>query len=653
MRKRILLFALLLGQVSLWAGITTYTFTSEKWASKQGTVAMDGKTDGWQSDQDGLQYDKPQHQYQTGVKVTSNYSGAGATSIQSFTNVRRVTLNYATTTSGRGSFRIQIGDNTPIDSTVTISTINRDLTVILPEEQSGRIHITVTCNKNSIWLASVAIRSEGGGSPVFTQPTYQLVTDVHQLRDSDQLIIGVADGKTNLIMGYYDELISQNNIHAIKGQYNTERTSVNDNADAVYTLWKETGETNQDTVYILQDELRYEQAYLVASGGRTKNKLTLWTDVVSPSYGNFGFWRITVSDNGEAIIENAGTSERKYMQYNATDKLFGCYADANSQTKVCLYRKTEAIGLDQPAIVAPLVNFGNIRLDSTSVTGSKTIEVNANLLTQDITCTLKSGASSVFTLSASTLDRDGDNLTITYSAAAAGKYTDTLILTSGEVTTEVSVLLNIGKPLTVAEAVQAKDFDLIYLNPVVVTKKYDTYVFVRDKTGAMLIYDAVNPQTDKPYAQGLENGHVLGNVQGRFRNYFGVPELTPTDAWTVAAQKQTCEPETVTTVDSSDVCRYVHLTDVVVKYGLWQGIPVVEKFQTGNVIQDLPTTLDAIVYIARDELQLWVVHQEYTPTDINDVTQGRTPDFHKYIREGRLYFHHNGHRYNANGQIIK
>ncbi len=664
MRKIILVLAagLLFSCLSVQAGITTYTFTSASWGSTIGATKCDGKTDGWVSDKAASDYfagytDAQGLPYSKGVSVKKGTSGAGATSVLSFTDVRRLTFNFClNSSSGNGVIYAQVGNN-PYDSiiitrpTVSGSGVHlRDSVIHFPTPQSGKIKFWITCTENAINLNSLTIRAEEGGSSPFTQSTFQLVTDLHQLRDSDQVIFGVADGTTNQIMGYYDQTISQNNIHAIKGVYSNGRTIVRENEDAIYTLWKETGENDQDTVYVFQDELRYGNGYLVASGGRTKNKLTLWDDVVSPSYGDFGFWRMTIAQDGVAVIENTGTSERKYMQYNASDKLFGCYADQNSQTKVCLFRKTAAIGTDDPAIVAPLVNFGNIRLGDAQAEGNLTIEVNANKLTEDISCSLKSGIA--FSLSASTIDRDGDNLTISYSVSQAGKYIDTLVLTSTGVTTEITVLLNAVGEMTIAQAVQSAEFDLVCLNPVTVTKKYDKYVFVRDETGSMLIYDATNPDTGKPYAQGVENGHVLSNVQGRFRNYFGVPELTPTAVWTVAPQKVTCSPETVTAVDSADVCRYVQIADAVVEDGSWQGVPVLEKFQTGSVIQGVPTTIDAIVMIDHDITQLWVARQGYCPTDINNT---RTPMLHigKYLRGGKLYIRHNGHLYNANGQIIK
>lgn len=151
---------------SVLAGITTYTFTSKDWQSKQGTTVCDGKTDGWTCDKEAYGYSGS---YSIGVQVTSKLSGAGATTVRSFSDVRRVSINYATTTKGAGTIRIQVGDNAPIDSVVRISTTNTDLTIVLPAAQTGKISLQVNCSRNSIYVNSVSIRSADGASPEFTQ----------------------------------------------------------------------------------------------------------------------------------------------------------------------------------------------------------------------------------------------------------------------------------------------------------------------------------------------------------------------------------------------------------------------------------------------------------------------------------------------------
>lgn len=660
MKKILFLFNAILMANLLNAGITEYTFTSTTWASTVGSTKCDGKTDGWVCNKEAgtvgtPRYDAEQRLMYAGVGVQTAQSGAGATSVKSFTKVRKIIVNFCLNSSkGRGTIYFQIGDNTPDSLVITKpaksgeGVYNRD-SVIVIGEKTGKIKFWIVCKENAIYLNTLDIRAEEGGSNPFTQSSFQLVTNIHQLQDSDQIIFGVADGQTNMIMGYYDELVSQNNIHAIKGVYADMRTTVRENEDAIYTLWKETGENDQDTVYIFQDELRYEEAYLVATGGKTKNKLTLWTDVVSPAYGNNGFWRMTIADDGAAIIENAGTSERKYMQYNANDQLFSCYADPHSQTKVCIYRQVPAKGTDNPAIAANMVNFGNVRLSGGQADGQTILVVNANKLTEDITCSFKHGQA--FQLSSYTLDRDGDKVNVSYHVTTPGKYLDTLVLSSTGVTAEVTVMVNVVAEKTIAEAVQAKDFEFIYLNPVVVTKKYDQYVFIRDATGSMLIWDGINPQTGKRYAQNVEAGHQLSNVQGHFKNYYGVPELQPTAAWTVAAQKVAADPEVVTTTDSADVCRFVRYENATINAdNTLDGKNVQDMFQYGRLITEVQGTVDAIVMISHDVVELWIVNQN-VPTDLLNIDDNSTFIIQnsKWIINGHLYIRKNGKNYNVVG----
>ena len=624
--KKALLYILLLCTTHTFAGITTYTFTDKQWASKQGTVACDGKTDGWISDKDGTEYNSS---YQIGVKVTAQGTGAGATSVQSFTNVRRLTINYATTTQGQGSIRVQIGENSPIDSVFTLSNPhNRDLTIVLPEEQTGKITFTINCTRNSIFLNSISIRSAEGASPEFTQSAFRLVTDVHTLRDSDQVIFGIADGTTPMLMGYYNETVSKNNIHAITGIYSADRNTVNANDNAIYTLRK-VADSNGDTAYIFQDEIRYEEAYLVANGGKTKNKLALWTNYTSKEYGDYGIWTMSIAQDGAATIMSQGTSTGKYIQYNSADKLFGCYAEPGKFIPVCIYREVPAIGTDKPYISASLVNFGEVCLSDASVSGSKSITINAIRLTEDIQATLRHA--DIFSLSTSVLLRDGDQLTISYHTAGAGLYMDTLDLVSGDTRSSVTVLLNVVPQQTVAEAVQNEDFATVYLNPVVVTKKYDRYIFVRDDSGSMLIYDGT-AANGKPYGQGLSKGDVLTRVHGRYQNYYGVPELSPMEAWHVESSKTECLPDSnILALDSVDVCRYVVLDSVVVsgEQCTYRGqtYALADKFNIGTLVENKPTRIEAIVSYDWNVLTLWIISQTTypEPTAIDDTLQDNKP----------------------------
>ena len=621
MKRTFFILLTLYATMAVYAGITTYTFTSIQWASKVGATTCDGVTDGFVCDKPASEYmtgrtDGQGRLYSQGVSVKTGTSGAGATSVLTFDGVRRVTFNFCQNSSrGKGVIYVQIGENQP-DSIVISKPLTsgsgvymRDSVITYTEPQTGKIRFWIKCTENAININSISIRASTGGSSPFTMDTYQLVTDVAQLEDSDQIIFGVANPAINYIMGYYDENVSVNNIHAIKGKYTTDRTQVEPDDRAIYTLRKTT--LNGATAFIFQDEIRYEEAYLVASGGQTKNRLALWTHVTDEkTYGNYGYWDITIQSNGEAVIKNMGNSLGKYLQYNASNNptLFACYASHGSQTPVCLYRRVPAIG-DITAIVAPMVNFGT----TTATSGIRTIEVNANGLTQAISASLADG--SVFSLSSSTLDQDGDNLTISYSVSSAGHYIDTLVLRSGLTETKVLIMMQLLTPVAIAEAVQLPDYSIAYLNDVVVTKKYDTYIYIRDESGAMLIFDRGNGETGKPYGQGLKAGDVLSGVKGRMANYYGVPELSPTEAFSVGVNQEVVPEPAGAIIDSADVCRYLLLDSAVITEPsrlTYKGrsYAIENKFNLPVFIEQIPTKITCIVSYDRNVVTLYIVSQD-------------------------------------------
>jgi hypothetical protein len=625
--KRLLISILVVMPLMLKAGVTTYTFTSLKWASKVGATVCDGTTDGWVSDKDATEYaagrtDAEGRLYSCGVGVKTGTTGAGATSVVTFEDVRRITINFCQNSSkGKGTIYVQVGDNTPDSIVVTKpkasgeGVYNRDSVIQLDTPLSGKIKFWVKCTENGIYINTISIRSTSGGSSPFTMDTYQLVTDVAQLEDSDQVIFGVYKEGVNYIMGYYDEYESVNNIHAIKGRYSADRSQVDANESAIYTLRK--ADLNGHACYIFQDELRYEEAYLVASGGQTKNRLALWTDVVSEkSYGNYGYWTITIENGGEAVITNLGNSLAKIIQYNASNNptLFACYQD-RSQTPVCLYRRVEAMG-DISAIIAPMVNFGT----TLDVSGTRTIQINANRLTEDITVAHTNSA--VFSLSSELLDRDGDALTISYNTTQAGHYADTLTFTAGDVQTQALVLLHLECKKSVTEAVQSEDYAMVYLNDVVVTKKYDNYIYVRDETGSMLLFDRGDGVTGKRYGADVKAGDPLSGVVGRFMNYYGVPEISPTEQFRIGTNGEVLPEEAPQQIDSADVCRYLVLDSAVVNG--WTELTykgktyaVENKFRLSSFIKDMPTRTYVIVSYDYDVVTLYIIRQDqYVPQGV-------------------------------------
>ena len=657
-----IIFALLCN--TLFAGITTYTFTSKDWKSKVDATACDGKTDGWVCDKEAYEYsegytDAAGRVYSRGVSVKKSTTGAGATSVVEFEDVRMIDINFCQNASkGKGSIFVQVGGNEAYELVINApqksqGQYNRDTTLRIATPETGKVRFLVECTENAININTLSIRSSNGGSSPFTTETYQLVTAAEQLQDKDQIIIGVHHPDVTKIMGYFDESVSQNNIHAIAGKYSDDRMQVSPNDEAIYTLHR--GELDGNVAYYIEDSIRYGGAYLVASGGKTKNRLALWDKLYDDkTYGNYGYWDITIANDGEATIKNLGNSVGKYLQYNASNNptLFGCYADL-SQTPVCIYRRVEALG-DTMAIVASMTNFGTVLLGGKTATGSQSVKVNANRLSEDIAVSLKRG--DVFRVSAMSVDRDGGYLDISYEVAERGDYIDTLVLQSGDVKCEALVMLHAVAPMTIEQAVQAADFEVVYLDSVVVTKKFDSYIFIRDTTGSMLIYDTGDGE-GKRYGAGLKRGHVLRRVVGRYRNYYGVPEIAPSQAWSVERDTVVCQPETISQLDSTLVCHYVRIADAeitednLLSSAAITSVLVEDKFDMGLQVGDF-ASVDAIVMMVWNELQLWCVAQESLPSGVEDVEHSHG-EVSKWVHNGQLYIRYAGGVYGVMGERIK
>lgn len=662
MNKILTLIVSVLFSSTLLAEVTTYRFVSKEWKSEVNATTCDGKTDGWVCDKAAYDYsegytDAQDRIYSRGVSVKTSTYGAGATSIVVFEEVDAIDINFCQNASkGKGSIFVQVGNNAAHELVInrppkSMGQYNRDTTIYIPTPETGQIRFWVNCTENSITINTLTIYNGGSTSGTPTEGGFQLVTDVNQLKDSDEIIIGVHKPGVDYIMGYYDEYKSQNNIHAIHGKYSEDRMQVAANDDAIYTLHRT--ELDGNIVFYIEDNIRYESAYLVASGGKTKNKLALWDKLYdSGTYGNYGYWDISIDYDGEATIMNMGNSLGKYLQYNASNNptLFSCYAE-QSQTPVAIYRRVEPLG-DTMAIIAPMTNFGTVLLQEQALTDQRTITINGYRLSEDISAELKHGYP--FQLSTNNISKNGGKLTISYHVEEAGNYIDTLVLISGETRCEALVLLHAIAPITIAQAVQLDEYETVYLDSVVVTKKFDSYIFIRDTTGSMLIYDT-GDGTGHRYGAGLANGHVLRQVVGRYSNYYGVPEILPTEAWQVENKTVECLPEELTTnIDSADVCKYVRINQVVINENniaispIINQIEVKDAFNTG-LIYDINTTLDAVVMFSWDNLQLWCVRQEVEETNATNTIVVDNHDTRKMIINQQLIIQINTDKYTVLG----
>ena len=570
MKHLLNIFLLLFFPVALHAVTSTYVFYNAQWGSTIGTLKLDNTSDGWLSDRDGAGYSEgrltPQGYMYAGVQITDKqaYQHAGATSVLSFTDIRKIVVNYRTNASkGKGTIYIQVGDNEAqkidiVQPEKGRGEINRDIALTLTQPQSGKVRFYVDCTENSIYINSITIKAATGSQniPGLTADIFRLVTSAEQLEDGDQLIIGVSGNEHDYVMGLYDEWNSRNNIYALKDTYSADRQSLNLVPEAVYDL--HIGDSDDGPYYALSDVDGY---WIVASGGNpnhsNNNYLTIWDTIYSPRYGWYGAWDISVGQDGSAQIVNRGVSRSNKLQFNLNGgtPIFACYADW-TQTKPSLYKRVVIDNPTEPLIHAPMCNFGTVLLTDNTVSGSRTITVNAVNLTDDISVRL--AKAEVFAVDQTLIDRDGDPLTISYEAHEVGRFVDTLILSSKTTQLRVPVILDVQQLLTIQQAKRLADLTQCYLNEVVVTKKYDRYIFVSDKTGSMLLYDSGNL-----YGKDLKTGMLLNGVAGKYKNYYGNPEITLTSSFNAQDKGYVIHPEVLTFApDSQRICSYVRYESV-------------------------------------------------------------------------------------------
>lgn len=138
---------------------TTYEFTNKDW---------NATPQNWTSGKSGFGYAN------SGVQITTGFTGANATSPVSYNGVTEVVVTYCTNaSSGAGSVEILVG-STSIGSnavTKTGGTSQRSLTFTSNGSLSGNIKITVTCSTNSIYICAVTIKTANIAATDFNLPS--------------------------------------------------------------------------------------------------------------------------------------------------------------------------------------------------------------------------------------------------------------------------------------------------------------------------------------------------------------------------------------------------------------------------------------------------------------------------------------------------
>ena len=352
MKRLISITLLLLATVGCYAITSTvYTFVSTEWKSKVGTVVCDGKTDGWTCDKSASDYaegrtDAAGRLYSQGVGVKTGTTGAGATSVLEFKGIKRIVVNFCQNSSkGVGAINMKVGTGEKQSYAIARPAVsgsgmyNRD-TIFVFNGESGRVSFSVDCTQNGIYINTITIYAENGSedNPDVSTKIFKIISSQAELKDGDEVMFGLKDTSLPYVMGVFDEYVSRNNIGVVSAKYNADHTVVNEIPEAVYTV-----ETYEGGVAFWD----CTGGCLVASGGNpnrgNNNYLTVWDKYVSESYGDYGVWDVTVNDDMTMKVKSRGVSRSNIIMYNpnqmAGRKIFACYADTTSYTRVSIYKR--------------------------------------------------------------------------------------------------------------------------------------------------------------------------------------------------------------------------------------------------------------------------------------------------------------------------
>ena len=170
--KLMLLLCLLVGSVNgAWAAeeTDTYVFTAGAWKATLNDVEAD-----WTSNKAG------NFTANQGVQITTNTSGANATSPVSFKNVSKIVVTYCTNASkGSGTIEVQVGTGEEQTFNVTKpssgGTTLKTATFNFSPAENGEVKITGTASANSVYIYSIAITHD---ETAISKPSIATIADI-------------------------------------------------------------------------------------------------------------------------------------------------------------------------------------------------------------------------------------------------------------------------------------------------------------------------------------------------------------------------------------------------------------------------------------------------------------------------------------------
>ena len=348
----------------------------------------------------------------------------------------------------------------------------------------------------------------------FAQEAWLLVTDASTLATEDEVVIVAKDYAVAMST-------TQNNNNRGQVAITKDGNAVTINA-TTQVLTLKTG-TKANTF-----ALSTGAGYLYAASSSSNHLKTQGTVSDNSS------WKITIAANGTATLVAQGTNTRNTMQYNQQSSLFSCYSGA-SQKAIALYKKTSTAGMVAAPTIAGTTTFTSTT--TVTITAEEGLEVYYTLDGTDPVAKTSTKYSAPFELSETAAVK-----AIAYDAEAdkASSITTTNF-------TKIPVV-------TCAEAAALAKDEIAVLNPfdVVYVVKGTGNIYVKDETGAFLIYDY--DLDDK-----LKAGDHVDGFIGISSPYNGLPEMKVYDASNLTITSGTApQPEVLAAAPTAaDLNKYV------------------------------------------------------------------------------------------------
>ncbi len=146
-----------------WGQTKTETVTTYNWITNANWTDANNS---WTCNKAGQSYQSSIGGGCVQVTANASYTGAGATSKNSFSNITKISVNAATTSKGVGNITISVGGGTA-QTICSLSTNSKfaDYDLKFATPVSGTVTFVVNCSTNSMYMHSISITTtdNGGG----------------------------------------------------------------------------------------------------------------------------------------------------------------------------------------------------------------------------------------------------------------------------------------------------------------------------------------------------------------------------------------------------------------------------------------------------------------------------------------------------------